>query len=147
MQEAVAPTGDTKWTDIGGTMHLGYDTRDIDGDPMGGDPEAYSSNPWLQAGLVELARAAPEGGTPPNVLLSDQGGVFGGADQPVEIPHDALQAAEEGTWAFSFTAYNPGNDQEQALFSKDHSGFGEGGHLTAYINRHGMLKGSVSERG
>ena len=151
MQEAVAPTGETKWIDLGGgEMHLGYDTRDVDGDPVGENPEAYSSNQWLRDGLVDLKKAVPSDLEAPNVLLSHDGGVFGGGNPPIEIEHDDPQAASEGTWAFSFTAYNPGNDQDQALLSKDHSGYEDGGHLTAYINRYGMLKvrfqGTENER-
>ncbi|MEL6954687.1 MAG: LamG-like jellyroll fold domain-containing protein, partial [Pseudomonadota bacterium] len=140
LQEAFAPTGETKWTEIDGEMHLGYDSRDLDGDPIGSDPESFSSNQWLAAGDVTFDRAVPDNLEAPEVLLSDDGGMFGGDDQPIEIPHDAAQAVAEGTWAMSFTAYNPGNAQKQALFSKDHSGFETGGHLTAYIEGNGMLK-------
>ncbi|NNE89719.1 MAG: hypothetical protein HKN27_16755, partial [Silicimonas sp.] len=141
IQEAVAPTGDTKWIELeDGTMHLGYDTRDIDGDPVGESPWDYSSNEAYNNGEVALASAIPAGLEAPEVLLASDGGVFGGQDQPMEVAHDASQAVSEGTWSFSFTADNPGNGQNQALFSKDHSGFGEGGHLTAYITTNGTLK-------
>ncbi len=142
IQEAVAPTGETKWIELeDGTMHLGYDTRDVDGDPVGNSPWDYSSNDWLNTGEVDLASAIPEGLEAPTVLLSNDGGTFGGgANPPIEIAHDAAQAVAEGTWAFNFTADNPGNGQNQALFSKDHSGMGEGGHLTAYITGNGVLK-------
>lgn len=140
LQEAFAPTGDTKWTEFDGEMHLGYDTRDVNGDPMGSDPEAYSSNPWLNAGEVTFASSVPDDIEQPTVLMSHGGGMFGGGDQPIEIPHTSAQAAAEGTLAFSFVAYNPGNDQNQALFSKDHSGFKDGGHLTAFISSNGVLK-------
>ncbi|MGI9390912.1 MAG: LamG-like jellyroll fold domain-containing protein, partial [Boseongicola sp.] len=141
IQEAVAPTGETKWIELeDGTMHLGYDTRDVDGDPVGTSPWEYSSNDWFNNGEVDLASSLPEGLEKPDTLLAHDGGEFGGQNDPVEIEHDAGQAASEGTWAFNFTAYNPGNDQNQALISKDHSGFEDGGHLTAYINTHGVLK-------
>lgn len=143
IQEAVAPTGETKWIDLDGdgeAEHLGYDSRDADGDPIGTSPWEYSSNEWLNTGQVDLASALPEGIEEPTVLLTHDGGTFGGDNQPIEIPHDDAQAATEGTWAFSFNADNPGNGQNQALFSKDHSGFGEGGHLTAYITTNGALK-------
>lgn len=141
IQEAVAPTGDTKWITLeDGTQHLGYDTRDVDGDPVGSSPWNYSSNHWLNTGQVDLASAVPDGLTAATVLLSDAGGSFGGTNPPLEIPHDPTQAVTEGTWAFSFTANNPGNGQNQALFSKDHSGYGDGGHLTAYITSNGVLK-------
>ena len=89
---------------------------------------------------MELASSVPDDLEPPVVLLYHEGGLFGGRDEPVEIPHDALQATEQGTWAFNFVAYNPGNGQNQALFSKDHSGYQDGGHLTAYIRGDGLLK-------
>ncbi|WP_413717428.1 LamG-like jellyroll fold domain-containing protein [Silicimonas sp. MF1-12-2] len=139
IQEAVAP--ETKWIELeDGTRHLGYDTRDVGSDPVGSSPWMYSSNEWLTTGQIDLASAVPAGLSAPGVLLSDAGGTFGGQDQPLEIPHDPSQAVAEGTWAFSFTADNPGNGQNQALFSKDHSGFGDGGHLTAYITDKGVLK-------
>lgn len=142
IQEAVAPEGETKWLDLDGdgvAEHLGYDSRDVDGDPIGSTPWAYSSNEWLNTGQVDLASALSEGLEAPNVLLGNAGGTFGGGNEPLEIPHTDAQAATEGTWAFTFTANNPGNGNDQALFSKDHSGFGEGGHLTAHINGSGKL--------
>ena len=141
IQEAVAPTGETKWIELeDGTMHLGYDTRDVNGDPVGNSAWEYSSNEWYSSGNVDLASAIPDDLEAPTVLLSNDGGLFGGQNQPIEVAHDASQAVNEGTWAFSFNADNPGNGQNQALFSKDHSGFEEGGHLTAYITTNGVLK-------
>ena len=143
IQEAVAPDGDTKWIDLDGddtAEHLGYDSRDVDGDPIGTSPWNYSSNAWYNTGQVDLASALPEGTEPANILLSHSGGSFGGTDQPIEIAHDAGQATGDGTWSFVFTANNPGNGQSQALISKDHSGLGDGGHLTAYITDNGRLK-------
>ncbi|MEM6594229.1 MAG: LamG-like jellyroll fold domain-containing protein [Pseudomonadota bacterium] len=139
IQEAVAPTGDTKWIEIDGEMHLGYDTRDIDGNPIADNPEAFSSNQWLLDGEVELDRAVDGDLEAPNVLLADEGGVFGNGNPPKEIPHTDAQAVAEGTWAFSFTANTLGNGN-QALFSKDHNGFKDGGHLTAFINDSGDLR-------
>jgi Ca2+-binding RTX toxin-like protein len=143
IQEALAPTGETKWLDLDGdgvAEHLGYDTRDVDGDPVGTTPWAYSSNHWLNTGQVDLASALPEGLEAPNVLLEHDGGTFGGGNDPIEIAHTDAQAATQGTWAFTFNANNPGNGNNQALFSKDHGGFQEGGHLTAHITTNGALK-------
>jgi len=139
IQEAVAPTGETKYIEIDGEMHLGYDTRDIDGNPIADNPEAYSSNQWLLNGEVELDRAVDGDLEAPNVLFSHDGGMFGDGNDPIEIPHTDEQAVAEGTWAFSFTSYSPG-DGNQALFSKDHTGFKDGGHLTAFIDERGDLK-------
>ena len=141
LQEALAPTGETKLIDLGGAEpHHGYDTRDVDGDPVGSNAWEYSSNDWYNSGDLDLASAVPDDLEAPNVLLSHDGGIFGEDNAPIEIPHDDAQATDEGTWAFSFTADDPGNGVNQALMSKDHSGFGEGGHMTAYITTNGMLK-------
>lgn len=143
IQEAVAPTGETKWTDLDGdgvAEHLGYDSRDVDGDPIGTSPWAYSSNKWYNGGEIDLASVLPEGLEAANVLIYYDTGTFGGTDQPYEMPHTDEQATDEGTFSFAFRADNPGNGQNQALFSKDHSGFGTGGHLTAYITGNGHLK-------
>ncbi|NND20632.1 MAG: hypothetical protein HKO14_00965, partial [Silicimonas sp.] len=143
IQEAVAPTGETKWIDLDGdgtAEHLGYDTRDVAGDPVGSSPWEYSSNDWLNTGQVDLGSAVPAGLSMPAMLVSDAGGQFGGNNPPIEIPNDPSQQVTEGTWAFSFTANDPGNGEKQALFSKDHSGYQDGGHLTAYITENGVLK-------
>ncbi len=139
LQEAVAPTGDTKYIEIDGETHLGYDTRDIEGNPIAENPEAFSSNPWLVNGPVELDRAVDGDLEAPGVLFSHEGGTFGDGNAPIEVPHTDAQATGQGTWAFSFTANSPG-DGRQALFSKDHSGFKDGGHLTAYIDEKGDFK-------
>lgn len=142
IQEAVAPTGETKWIELeDGSMHLGYDTRDVAGDPVGSSPWEYSSNAWLNSGAVGLETAISEGLSAPTTLMSHAGGTFGGDGNPsIEIAHDPSQATNEGTIAFSFIANNPASGQNQALFSKDHSGSGEGGHITAYLTGNGVLK-------
>ncbi|MGR3514751.1 MAG: LamG-like jellyroll fold domain-containing protein [Paracoccaceae bacterium] len=142
IQEAVAPEGETKWIDLDGdgvAEHLGYDSRDVDGDPIGTSPWEYSSNEWLNTGQVDLASRLPEGLEAPNVLLENAGGTFGNGNPALEIPHTDAQAASEGTWSFTFNANNPGNGANQALISKDHTGFKEGGHLTAHITTNGSL--------
>lgn len=141
LQEAVAPNGETKWTDLGGSeMHLGYDTRDIEGDPMGLNPGAFSSNKWLGTQAVDLVSAIDSDWVKPRALIDEEGGTFGGGNPPIEIEHTDLMARNAGTWAMSFTANNPGNGNDQALFSKDHSGYKDGGHITGYINSQGVLK-------
>nr|MDJ0640654.1 hypothetical protein [Paracoccaceae bacterium] len=142
IQEAVAPTGETKWIDTDGDGEadlLGYDSRDVEGDPVGTSPWEYSSNEWLNSGQVDFASTLPQGLEAANVLMSYESGTFGGGNQPYEIPHEDAHAAPEGTFSFSFTADNPGNGNNQALFSKDHSGFGTGGHVTAHIDGGGRL--------
>ncbi|MEM8882274.1 MAG: LamG-like jellyroll fold domain-containing protein, partial [Pseudomonadota bacterium] len=143
LQTAFAPTGETKYTDFDGdgvAEHLGYDTRDVDGDPMGTSPWLYSDNYWLNNGMVDLASGVPEGLEKPVVLSSHDGAMFGGPVSPIEIENDGSMSAPEGTIAASFVAYSPGNDQNQAIFSQDHSGYKDGGHVTAFINGQGVLK-------
>jgi len=137
IQEAVAPTGETRWTEIDGEMVYGYDTRDIEGDPIGSDPGDYSQSGFLDE--VEFASAKPAGLEAPGLVMSDPGGdVSGGNDY--EIPHTEAMELSEATVAFSFNADTPGNGQNQALFSKDHMGFKTGGHLTVFIDGGGRLQ-------
>jgi Ca2+-binding RTX toxin-like protein len=81
IQEAVAPTGDTKWIQLSdGSMHLGYDTRDVAGDPVGTTPWAYSSNTAMSDGRLELPPEPPAGGTGSEVAETS-GGTGGGGGQ------------------------------------------------------------------
>ncbi|MEM8788273.1 MAG: LamG-like jellyroll fold domain-containing protein, partial [Pseudomonadota bacterium] len=120
LQEALAPTGETKWSEDG-TL-FGYDTRDVDGDPIGSNPEVYSSNTFLDNLRSEFASSIPTGLGAPGVIASDLGGSFDGTlGSAVEVAHSAGMARESGTFAFNFTANDL--DGTQALISKDHSGF------------------------
>ncbi len=137
LQTALAPTGESKVTTFAdGTTSIGYDTRDIDGDPMGSDPEAFSSNPFLDQ--VTFADQTA-GSSPLAVVMSHTGGTFDGTDYQ-EIAHSAGEQQEEGSWAFTFTAENPGNGNHQTMVSKDHHGFKDGGHLTFSIKGNGYLE-------
>ncbi|MEM9063140.1 MAG: LamG-like jellyroll fold domain-containing protein [Pseudomonadota bacterium] len=129
IQEAVAPTGETKIsvTDDGVTI-FGYDSRDIEGNPMAADPLSFSSNPFLD----QVDFASSKTGGPLTVIVENDGGTFDGVDDAVTIPHTQDQAQLEGTWAFSFTAETPG-DGRQVMLSKDHSGYKGGGHLSFYV--------------
>ncbi|MEM7059521.1 MAG: LamG-like jellyroll fold domain-containing protein [Pseudomonadota bacterium] len=140
LQEAVAPTGTTKRSVApDGTEIFGYDTRDIEGDPLGSDPEAYSSNPFLANGDVTFASSIAN--LPSVIVVAESdGGTFDGVDDGIEIPHTSQQELSEGTWAFSFTAVDPSRGSDQALLSKDHSGFKDGGHLSIYLTGNGRLK-------
>jgi hypothetical protein len=120
--------------------HPGYDSPTTQADPTGTEPFACAASAWLQSGAVELASNLMGAMEPPVVLMSHEGGAVGGGDQPVELPHTPMLAAAVGTWAFIFTAHTPGNDQTQALFSKDHPDIEDGGRLTAYIRGDGVLK-------
>ncbi|MEM6825416.1 MAG: LamG-like jellyroll fold domain-containing protein, partial [Pseudomonadota bacterium] len=137
LQEAVAPSGPFKTHDD--PALFGYDSRDVESGPIGSNPIAYSDNAWLKAGAVDLASAVPDDLEMPAVLLQDTGGSFDGASSK-EIAHSPDMALNEGTIAFTFTADNPASGQDQALFSKDHTGFKDGGHVTAYLRGNGELK-------
>ncbi|MEM6974497.1 MAG: LamG-like jellyroll fold domain-containing protein [Pseudomonadota bacterium] len=140
LQEAVAPTGETKTStyvnEAGETVELfGYDSRDVDGDPIGSNPFAFSDNPFLDQ--VDLDTNSFAGG-PGNVVLAYAGGSFSGSNS-VEQPHTPAQLLAAGSLVMTITPDSPGNGH-QALFSKDHSNFETGGHLTIWIAEDGKLK-------
>ncbi|MEM9044355.1 MAG: LamG-like jellyroll fold domain-containing protein [Pseudomonadota bacterium] len=136
LQEAFAPTGETKVREVDGVELFGYDTRDIEGDPIGSDPEAFAENPY--ADLVTYEDTTIDDLDPLVVLVSNEGASFDGSSYG-EIAHDPLLEQEDGTIAFSFTATNPG-DGNQAILSKDHSGNKDGGHFTAWVSDRGYLE-------
>ncbi|MEM8631961.1 MAG: LamG-like jellyroll fold domain-containing protein [Pseudomonadota bacterium] len=136
IQEAVAPNGASApatWAEAG---IYGYDTRDIEGDPIGSDPLSYSNNKWKSE--VEYASALSSGLAAAAEVLSHDGGSFDGTNS-VSIAHTDGMAQKKGTIAFSFNADAP-EGRQQTLFSKDHSGYKDGGHMTAYITSSGQLK-------
>lgn len=139
LQEAMAPTGETKisFTPEGEEI-FGYDSRDITGDPLATNPLAYSDNPFLANGDVTFQNQLETLGTPV-ILLESEGGSFNGTDDFVEIAHDPLVEMNEGSWSFTFSADSPG-DGTQMLLSKDHSGYKDGGHLTIWITHDNRLE-------
>ncbi len=139
LQEAIAPTGEAKiTTDPEGNEIFGYDTRDIAGNPIGTDPEAYSSNPFLTNAERGFMNTTLADQAPLSALLRNDGGVFNGLRYD-RIPHQADLAQAAGTWAFTFTADSVGG-LERALLSKDHTGFENGGHLDIWIDSSGYLR-------
>ncbi|MEM9009949.1 MAG: LamG-like jellyroll fold domain-containing protein [Pseudomonadota bacterium] len=139
IQEAVAPSGERAPLETpDGEELYGYDTRDVEGDPVGSDPQAYSSNKFLEWGKINFADGGSAPAQKPGVVLQHGGGTFADGSYGV-IRHTQGQAQAEGTWAFSFTANSPGEGY-QALISKDHSGYKDGGHLTIYIDAWGNLR-------
>ena len=64
---------------------------------------------------------------------------FNGNGQHQEVAHEDALARTSGTVAFSFVADRPGQGN-QTLFSKDASGYVDGGHLTAWIKDNGEVK-------
>lgn len=66
------------------------------------------------------------------ILSTTEAAVFSGStDSYQEVAHSDLLELEAGTIAVSFVADE--TDERSTLFSKDHSGFEDGGHLTAQI--------------
>ena len=70
-----------------------------------------------------------------SMTLSGESGSY------VNVAHEGRAsglAQTAGTVAFSFVAHTPG-DGKQVLFSKDASGYVDGGHLTAWIDDNAKL--------
>ena len=141
LQEALAPNGATKTsTGPNGEALFGYDTRDVAGDPIGTDPESYSSNAYA-ADLDFTSQIIDV--DPFNIALSDDGGDFDGASAKT-IAHQAGHSPSSGTVALTFNA--DVIDQNQALFSKDHSGNKDGGHLTIWLDHSGRVNVRLQSR-
>ena len=149
IQEALAPSGELKTTVLeDGTTVYGYDTRDAEGN-LGAiitNPEQYSDNSFQDSTLFEFASNVPDD-VPQAVAVIDElsypeldgmtfSGESGQENSFVNIAHGGRAsglAQTAGTIAFSFVAHTPGAGK-QVLFSKDASGYVDGGHLTAYID-------------
>ena len=159
IQEALAPTGTLKTSTLeDGTEIVGYDTRDDEGN-LGAiieDPERFIDNPYLDSGRFEIASNIPAGTPAPRAVIDetshavlasmiltgigdDGESVDGSPGAFVNVPHVDGLAQESGTVAFTFTADTPGEGW-QALFSKDASGYVDGGHLTAWITSEQHVK-------
>ncbi|MEM7742698.1 MAG: LamG-like jellyroll fold domain-containing protein [Pseudomonadota bacterium] len=136
LQEALAPSGDTKTREWNGQELFGYDSRDVEGDPIGSDPEAFAENPY--ADLVSYGDTVVTDLPELGLVLEDDGGSYNG-DIYGTIAHTPSMQQETGTIAFSFTADAPGG-RDQALLSKDHSGHKTGGHFTAWVGTDGYLR-------
>ncbi len=141
LQEALAPNGETK-TSVGpnGEVLFGYDSRDVAGDPIGTDPESYSSNAYatdlnFSSQIVDV--------DPFTITLSDEGGDFDGATAKT-IAHQASHSPNSGTVALVFNA--DVIDQNQALYSKDHGGNKDGGHLTIWLDHAGRVNVRLQSR-
>jgi len=155
IHEVINPAGTLKTSMLeDGTEIIGYDTRDDKGylGVIIENPEEFIDNPNLGSDRFEVASALPEGLPTPTVVLDETthpiaeeiiltGSIFDGVAQPGVpgrfgyIPHEGAAAGlaqEAGTFACTFTADTPGEGW-QALFSKDASGYVDGGHLETSI--------------
>ncbi|MEM7523221.1 MAG: LamG-like jellyroll fold domain-containing protein [Pseudomonadota bacterium] len=137
LQEALAPDGGIKrTTGPNGEPLFGYDTRDVEGNPIGTDPETYAENRY--SNLVNYDDQRGRGGEI-EVLLSSAGGSFDGdTDSAVEIAHIASLEQESGAYSVAFTADEISGTQ--TLLSKDHVGYIDGGHLKIYLDGAGRVK-------
>ncbi|MEM7268618.1 MAG: LamG-like jellyroll fold domain-containing protein, partial [Pseudomonadota bacterium] len=141
LQEALAPNGETKIsTGPNGEELFGYDSRDVDGDPIGSDPEAYSSNPYKDLVSYDDQTVQVD---PFAVLVEYESGSFDG-ETAVTIAHQDGHSPEEGTIALTFTAEEIG--PTQALYSKDHNGYEDGGHLTIWLDHKGKVNVRIQDQ-
>ncbi len=161
LQEALAPSGELKTSILSdGSEFIGYDSRDAEGNlgEVIENPELFSSNPFEDSGLFRYASNVPDD-VPVAVAVIDElshpeldmmtftgngddgPSVVGEPGAYVNVAHEGRAtglAQTAGTVAFSFIADTPG-DGKQVLFSKDASGYVDGGHLTAWIDDHGCV--------
>lgn len=158
LQEALAPSGTTKTSLLadGSTFH-GYDSRNGE-DPgeVVANPERFSDNPFLDSDRFTFAGNVPDDVPAPVAVidalshpeLAALAFTGNGEDAPAaagapgaffEVPHQGRAAGlaqTTGTIAFAFVADAPGATK-QVLFSKDASGYVDGGHLTAWLDHEG----------
>ncbi len=78
-------------------------------------------------------KVLPPGLPNPFFMLDPLALVVDGPGDQVEVAHSADMALANGTVALSFVADSPDDSGRDTLFSKDASGYGDGGHLTAYV--------------
>ncbi|MFT7287903.1 MAG: Ca2+-binding RTX toxin-like protein, partial [Halieaceae bacterium] len=138
--EALAPTGTHKTS--------GYDTRDTEGNlgAVTGDPLTNIDNPYADSDLFDYASTLPTDlGAPVAVLSSDSSDTLdesmlfnAGEQQFAEVLHDNTMALIAGTIAFSFNADRISGNQ--GLFSKDASGWGDGGHINIELDSKGRVQ-------
>ncbi len=69
-----------------------------------------------------------------------------GIGDHVEVAHSEVFELEEGTVALSFNADSPEGGSRDTLFSKDAGGYGDGGHLTAYVQKGDLTVRFQSEK-
>lgn len=101
------------------------------------NPDDHYENPF--AGAIEFASAARSAATAAEVLLNQGGASFDETTRYVNIADTAGLGQSAGTILASFTARSPGEGY-QALWSQDASGYGGGGHNTAWIDTDGRIK-------
>ncbi len=127
--------------DAGGNVSFVVDL----GNGVPGDaPATVDDLFFLSAGVVDVDGNLISGLTetaelklvePPAVPIYDAPGVMdfdGTAGTVLQLAPDPALNVDQGTVAFSFNASDTNGDQ--GLFSKDASGFGDGGHLAIYLD-------------
>jgi len=156
LNEALAPTGDEKVSTLSdGSTFKGYDSRDDQGNlgEVVENPDQFITNDWLEEASANFASNVPEGTPPPVAVIDDashpvlaavslsgepaDGETDGSSPGAyVNVPHTSGLAQTAGTIAFNFTAESV--DGFQTLASKDHSGYGDGGHFMAWLYSGGV---------
>ena len=164
LQEALAPSGTPKTSvDAEGNLIVGYDTRDDQGNlgAIVSNPQDFIDNPYLDSDRFDFASNVPDDVPLPVAIIDDlshpllQHMQFTGdlayglttADSAggfANIAHEGQAvgiAQDAGTIAFHFTAHPDSlGEGYQTLFSKDASGYVDGGHLTAWIGPNHKLQ-------
>ena len=144
LQEALAPTGETKVT-IGadGQEIFGYDTRTPESldtgykGPIMTDPLAHSDNPFLNSDLYETVNVIPEGLPVAMPVFTAAGGAFNGIAHSRAFAHNSGMELDAGTIAMTIS---PDKIKGyQAFFSKDATGSLFGGHITMNIDNDGRI--------
>ena len=145
------PEGDTSSVAI--TISSINDAPIANNDPGTYAPLLESLNPLSYWRLGEASGSfvkdivGSNTGTITDAMLGQSGAIvsdantaisFDGSNEFVEIPHSTDYQVADGTVQFWFKA----NDitQNADLFSKDHTGFGTGGHLTLSLTNDGHVK-------
>ncbi|THH38636.1 hypothetical protein E4Z66_03445 [Aliishimia ponticola] len=137
LQEALAPSDDPSSVARPGDL-FGYDDRDVEGRPLTTDPMAWSVNPFMDSASGSFAWNPGSGQNVLAQVNSHGGGSFNGLTV-MEMAHMAGEQQSAGTYVLTFSANEPGAGH-QALLSKDFSGYGDGGHLTIWIDDYGYLR-------
>ncbi len=138
-QIAMAPSGEARVsTDKNGNVIYGYDSRDVEGNPLATSPDEFSQNKFLAGQKGAFSGVMPDDVEVAQVLMTAAGGRFNGRDDATTLQHTGPMAQSQGTWTFNFVADNPGG-RHQTLLSKDHMGYKGGGHLEFIITEGGRL--------
>ncbi|NET35261.1 MAG: hypothetical protein F6K19_25075 [Cyanothece sp. SIO1E1] len=98
----------------------------------GGHAGMDSESDGVDSGSVDPIEAGADLGQPVFSLDPPNLNIAGTQDY-VEIGHNSAFELDNGTVSLRFVANSPAGSNRDTLFSKDATLFGDGGHLTAYV--------------